>query len=101
MPREIQWRVDKIGYAAPLDRWLRGALRTWARERLFSGSITDVPGYDRESLERLWAEHQAGAADHSWALWRWISLNEWFSLLEGGRWDLASAPGRAESARAM
>jgi asparagine synthase (glutamine-hydrolysing) len=101
MPRRIQWRVDKVGYAAPLDRWLRGPLEGWANERLFAGPIVDVPGYDGESLRRLWSEHQAGAGDHSWALWRWISLNEWFALLEGGRWKAAAAPANAEPAPAM
>jgi asparagine synthase (glutamine-hydrolysing) len=85
LPSEIRWRADKVGYAAPLDLWLRGSLRDWARERLFTGPIVDLEGYDRSALEGLWQRHQAGE-NHSWALWRWMSLNEWFALLESGVW---------------
>jgi asparagine synthase (glutamine-hydrolysing) len=86
VPREIQWRADKVGYAAPLDIWLRGRLRDWALERLFWGPITEMPSYDRGAVRDLWDSHQAGAAENSWALWRWISLNEWFALFDSDLW---------------
>jgi asparagine synthase (glutamine-hydrolysing) len=86
LPPTIQWRADKVGYAAPLDAWLRGPVKEWAFERLFSGAATDVDGYDHETVRSLWDDHQAGHADNSWALWRWLSLGEWFSLLESGAW---------------
>jgi asparagine synthase (glutamine-hydrolysing) len=87
IPRQISWRADKMGYAAPLDRWLRGPLKTWAHERLFNGSVTHLGAYDRAGLQRLWDEHQAGTGEHSWALWRWISLSEWLSLFDDGTWS--------------
>jgi asparagine synthase (glutamine-hydrolysing) len=86
LPPEIQWRADKVGYAAPLDAWLRGALRDWAHERLFSGPVVTTPGYDRAALSRLWERHQQRHADVSWPLWRWISLGEWLALLGDGSW---------------
>jgi asparagine synthase (glutamine-hydrolysing) len=86
VPPEIQWRADKVGYAAPLDVWLRDSLRDWAYERLFTGRIVDLEGYDRSALEDLWKRHHAGE-NHSWALWRWISLNEWFALMDSGAWQ--------------
>jgi asparagine synthase (glutamine-hydrolysing) len=91
IPPEIQWRADKVGYAAPFDRWVRGPLRDWGRERLFNGPIRDVPGYDAAALRALWDQHQAGEADHSWPLWRWISLNEWFALVDDGVWRTKAA----------
>jgi asparagine synthase (glutamine-hydrolysing) len=99
LPTEIRWRADKVGYAAPLDLWLRDSLRDWAHDRLFTGVILDVEGYDRQSLEDLWRRHQAGE-NHSWALWRWISLNEWFALLDSGLWRRGFAAAEARSATA-
>jgi asparagine synthase (glutamine-hydrolysing) len=101
IPPEIRWRADKVGYAAPLDLWLRDSLRDWARERLFTGTIVDLDGYDRSSLEDLWNSHQAGE-NHSWALWRWISLNEWFALTDSGAWrrGLGSAAPRTPAVEA-
>ncbi|MFL5926211.1 MAG: asparagine synthase (glutamine-hydrolyzing) [Gaiellaceae bacterium] len=87
LPPRIQWRADKVGYAAPLDLWLRGALKEWARERLFSGPVAELEQYDAAALRSLWDAHQAGRTEHSWALWRWISLNEWLSFFAGGRWE--------------
>ncbi|MEF8716484.1 MAG: asparagine synthase (glutamine-hydrolyzing) [Candidatus Accumulibacter necessarius] len=86
IPVEIQWRADKVGYAAPLDIWLRGELKQWCLDRLFSGPILEVPGYQKNALRDLWDAHQSGSANNSWALWRWISLNEWFSLRASGAW---------------
>jgi asparagine synthase (glutamine-hydrolysing) len=96
LPKPIAWRVDKVGYAAPLDVWLRGALLEWAHDALFAGPVRDVAGYDSAELRRLWAEHQEGRSEHSWALWRWISLGEWLRLQREGAWKrgvgVAAAP---------
>jgi asparagine synthase (glutamine-hydrolysing) len=91
VPPQVLWRADKMGYAAPLDLWLRNGLRTWAHDRLFKGPVTQLDAYDLPALEHLWNEHQSGSADRSWALWRWISLNEWLCLLEDGAWSTGRA----------
>jgi len=96
LPPAIQWRADKVGYAAPLDVWLRGALRDWAHERLFSGPLSTMPGYDQAGLAALWDRHQRREADVSWPLWRWISLGEWLALLRDGSWQAAGPPGGAD-----
>jgi asparagine synthase (glutamine-hydrolysing) len=86
IPAEIQWRADKVGYAAPLDRWLRGPLKQWAYDRLFAGPVTELDAYDRQELTATWERHQSQQAEHSWALWRWISLSEWLCLGRSGAW---------------
>lgn len=83
LPPSIRWRADKVGYAAPLDIWMRKELKTWCFEVLFSGPVTELAVYDRSKIERLWDQHQRGQ-NHSWALWRWISLNEWLKLVQNG-----------------
>ena len=45
-----------------------------------------MPGYDGDAILALWNEHQAGTANHSWALWRWISLSEWLGIFDAGWW---------------
>lgn len=86
VPESVRWRADKVGYAAPLDAWLRGPLLGWAKERAFDQRLHSLPGYEAANLQRLWEEHQASAANHSWALWRWISLAEWLELRDRGWW---------------
>ena len=71
---------EKVGYAAPLDVRMRGPRKDWAQDRAFGGAITDLPGYDRAALMRLWDAHQSAEPNNSWALWRSIGLNEWADL---------------------
>ena len=86
IPAKIRWRADKVGYAAPLDLWLRGELRDWGYDRVMDSRLVGVPGYDSRAVSALWQEHQTGAANHSWALWRWISLSEWLNIYHAGWW---------------
>jgi asparagine synthase (glutamine-hydrolysing) len=94
IPTGIRWRADKVGYAAPLDHWLRNDLFEWGRERIFDASLHAIPGYDIRKLEFLWKDHQSGRANNSWELWRWISLSEWLSIYKAGIWrgGLVSKP---------
>ena len=86
IPRGITWRADKVGYAAPLDKWLRNELKEWAYERLIDSRLINVDGYDKKNIQKLWSDHQSAKLNNSWALWRWISLSEWYSNLDSGRW---------------
>jgi asparagine synthase (glutamine-hydrolysing) len=90
IPRSIRWRADKVGYAAPLDNWLRTSLHDWALERVTDPALHAVPGCDQEGIMSMWGEHQSGRVNHSWALWRWISLSEWLSIYRAGWWRAGS-----------
>jgi len=93
VPESIRWRADKVGYAAPLDHWLRGALREWGADRVFDSSLLAVRGYKRSTVEQLWRDHQSGASNNSWALWKWISLSEWLAIHSAGMWRAGCAVG--------
>jgi asparagine synthase (glutamine-hydrolysing) len=86
IPEKIRWRADKVGYAAPLDLWLRSEIREWGYDRVMDSNLIEIPGYDREVIGKLWNDHQQGLANNSWALWRWISMSEWLSLYRSGWW---------------
>ena len=98
LPEDVRWRVDKLGFAAPLDKWLRGPLREWAHERLFAGPAAALPYYPARQLRDDWARHQACQADLSWKLWRWISTSEWLSLSSSGVWKRGLSPQIADTA---
>lgn len=91
LPEDVQWRGDKVGFAAPQDQWLRGPIREWAYDLLFEGPVTELPFYDREKLRGLWDRHLAGE-ELSWPLWRWISINEWLRLARDGVWKDGLTP---------
>jgi asparagine synthase (glutamine-hydrolysing) len=91
VPNAIRWRVDKVGFAAPQDRWLRGVGRDWARSLLFEGPLTKRPEYSLKVVEELWTQHQTGQMDASADLWRWMSVNQWLSMTEAGAWNTPNA----------
>lgn len=93
IPNSIRWRADKVGYAAPLDKWLREELYDWAYERIFDDSLNSISGYDLEEIKSLWSQHQSGMANNSWVLWRWISLYEWLAIYRSGWWRAGSISG--------
>lgn len=86
IPDGITWRADKVGYAAPLDKWLRSELKEWAYDRLINSRLNFVEGYDKKIIQKMWDDHQSLKLNNSWSLWRWISLSEWYSNLDAGRW---------------
>jgi asparagine synthase (glutamine-hydrolysing) len=94
LPRAIRWRVDKVGFAAPQDEWLRGRARTWAADLLFDGPILRHPLYDPQVMRALWAAHLAGA-NRSDELWKWLSASEWLRMSEERVWSNRIAPASA------
>ena len=88
VPQGIKWRRDKVGYAAPLDAWLRGPLKEWALERLMdSPNLSVSEAYDSSQVYSDFELHQSSHDSNlSWSLWKWISLSEWFDLHRSGIW---------------
>jgi asparagine synthase (glutamine-hydrolysing) len=69
VPREVLYR-PKQGFSVPLAAWFRGALGQHFRARLEARDGFASAGYiDRDVVERLMAQHQSGAYDHSRTLW--------------------------------
>jgi asparagine synthase (glutamine-hydrolysing) len=67
----------KRGFQPPLADWLRGQLRPMATEVLLD-PLARRRGYFRHrEVERLIAEHGAGDADHSQAIWTLLIFELW------------------------
>lgn len=80
LPSEVCWRADKVGYAAPLDIWMRAELKDWSYDKLFNGESKSLEYFDESELKKQWRMHQKGQGNFSWQFWKWISLNEWFNM---------------------
>ena len=72
IPREIVER-KKHGFAAPLSRLLRGALRAPVGAALLDRGSPLGEWFDRNEIERLWSAHQAGG-DHRKKIWTLFTL---------------------------
>ena len=84
----------KVGLEMPYSRWLRNELAPMARRELLApGRLESVGLLRRESVERLWKEHQAGR-DHGRSLWGLLSYVVWHRLyIESDAWRDKLNPG--------
>jgi asparagine synthase (glutamine-hydrolysing) len=84
VPKELLER-PKMGFAVPIDRWLRGPLREWAGD-LLSSSGANGPGLlDRGPIIKKWAEHQSGARNWQNFLWNVLIFEAWNESNRNGR----------------
>jgi len=73
LPREIVER-PKQGFGVPIDRWLRGPLRNWARERLEDQNLYQRFPLDRRRVLELLDLHLSGKRDTHPLLWAVLML---------------------------
>ena len=71
----------KMGFAVPIDHWLRGPLREWAEELLDGKRLRAEGFFEPLSIRSKWAEHLAGAKN-SHALWSILMFQAWLDESE-------------------
>lgn len=76
VPRDLMER-PKQGFAIPLDRWLRGALREWGENLLLDNELVDLAGLKPTTTLDLWKRHQSGNANNGTKLWTILMLLDW------------------------
>jgi asparagine synthase (glutamine-hydrolysing) len=78
----------KMGFAVPIDQWLRGPLREWAEDLIGSHLRNETGPIDGTPIAEKWAEHQSGARNWQYFIW---------NVLMYEAWRASNAPARAES----
>jgi asparagine synthase (glutamine-hydrolysing) len=75
LPPGIAMR-PKQGFSIPMKNWIRGELLELTRDEVFSSPLI-AEHFRRDSLERLWQEHQARRHNHSHLFWTLLNLALW------------------------
>jgi asparagine synthase (glutamine-hydrolysing) len=67
----------KMGFAIPLDAWLRGPLKDWAQSLLDERRIKNEGFFDYLPIKQKWEEHLSGRRNWQYLLWDVLMFQAW------------------------
>ena len=76
VPRALIER-PKVGFAIPLDEWLRGPLRGWAEGLLDEARLRQEGYFYPAPIRQKWAEHVSGQRNWAPHLWSVLMFQAW------------------------
>lgn len=77
VPKELLER-PKMGFAVPLEHWLRGPLRSWVEERLSEQSLSRHQLLNVAAVRKKWQEHVSGSRNWQYLLWNVLVFQDWY-----------------------
>ena len=76
VPKEIVER-PKMGFAIPLDGWLRGPLRDWAEALLAESRLEQEGMFRPKAVRRAWGDFLAGRGNLQHGIWGVLQAQAW------------------------
>jgi len=67
----------KMGFAVPIDAWLRGPLRDWAETLLNWHRLAEGGLFDPGPLREAWQLHLSGRRNLQYPLWTVLMFQSW------------------------
>lgn len=67
----------KMGFAIPLNNWLRGPLKDWAHDLLNEKNLMEQGLFDAKAIQMIWQAHLNGKNRFSSLLWTILMFQAW------------------------
>jgi len=67
----------KMGFAIPLDKWLRGPLRDWAENQISKTRLIQEGYLDQKQIRSAWTSHLASKSSSANRLWSILMFQAW------------------------
>jgi asparagine synthase (glutamine-hydrolysing) len=67
----------KMGFAAPIDEWLKGPLRDWGDALLDPRLLRDQGFFRSDVVSQVWRDHLAGSVNEQRRLWPILIFQSW------------------------
>lgn len=77
----------KMGFAVPLDVWLRGPLREWAEQLLTEQKLKHQGFFDVNRIRTMWYEHLSGKRNWQYQLWDVLMFQAWYEKNHSDKYD--------------
>jgi asparagine synthase (glutamine-hydrolysing) len=84
VPAELVER-PKMGFAMPIDSWLRGPLRTWAEDLLSERRLSQDGLLNANLIRDKWKQHLSGERNWQDFLWNILVFQDWLRYTERSR----------------
>ncbi|EOW9110333.1 asparagine synthase (glutamine-hydrolyzing) [Vibrio cholerae] len=68
----------KMGFAVPLDAWLRGPLHAWAENLLDEKRLLEEGFFNVGLIRKMWQEHLSGKRNWQYQLWDILMFQSWY-----------------------
>ena len=97
VPAELVER-PKMGFAVPIEQWLRGPLRNWAEDLLAPDRLKRDGYFVIAGVRQKWEEHVSGVRNWEHQLWNVLVFQDWLAAQSSAATnsDRDGSPARAE-----
>ena len=68
---------QKSGFNAPIDQWLRGPLKEWSEDIIYSKNFKISPYFDHSKVISIWKEHISERRNLYRPLWSILIFQSW------------------------